>query len=121
MTREHTIQNAILRTFGTRPDLRIWRMNTGRASFGGRSVQFGVPGQADLTGILPVEVYCPRCIELIARLGVRLEIEVKSETGRQSEDQQNYQAIIERFGGLYVLARSVEDVNNAIEEYRNGQ
>lgn len=119
MTREHVIQNAILRAYGTRPDMRIWRMNTGAAKFSGRLVQFGVPGQADLTGILPVEVTCPRCMELIARLGVRLEIEVKSETGRQEEEQRNYQAIIERFGGLYVLARSVEDVRNAIDEYGN--
>lgn len=117
--RESDIQADIIRAFGTRPDMRIWRANVGKATFGGRSVQFGVPGQADLTGILPVEVTCPRCMELVVRLGVRLEIEVKSPTGRQSEEQQNYQAIIERFGGLYVLARSVGDVKEAIDEYRN--
>lgn len=65
---ERYIQNAILRAYATRPDLRIWRMNTGKARFNGQVVQFGVPGQADLTGILPD--------------GRRLEIEVKSPTGR---------------------------------------
>ena len=66
---------------------------------GARVVRFGVPGQADLTGILPD--------------GRRLEVEVKSATGRQSAAQRDFQNLIERFGGLYVLARSVEDVRQA--------
>ena len=97
---EKAIQNAILRAFGTRPDLRIWRANVGVARIGRRVVRFGVPGQADLTGVLPN--------------GRRIEIEVKSPDGRQSEDQANFQRMIERFGGLYVLARSVDDVQKAI-------
>jgi hypothetical protein len=95
--------------------MRLWRMNTGVASAdeggslklgqrpGRRVVRFGVPGQADLTGILPG--------------GIRLEIETKTDNGRQSIDQQNYQRMIERFGGVYVLARSVEDAWEAIGPY----
>ena len=102
--KERQIQNAILREFGTRRDMRLWRQNTGVARMGvgrgARIVRFGVPGQADLTGILPD--------------GRRLEIEVKSQNGRQSRDQVNYQMLIERFGGVYVLARSVQDVWDAI-------
>ena len=98
---EHQIQNAILREFGQRSTLRIWRQNTGVAKFGGRVVRFGVPGQADLTGMLPG--------------GRRLEIEAKSATGRQTKDQKRFQAMIEKFGGLYVLARSVEDVWAALK------
>lgn len=100
---EKQVQNAILRAFGTRPDMRLWRANAGVARIDRRTVRFGVPGQADLTGILPG--------------GVRLEIEVKSAAGQQSEAQQNYQRMIERFGGLYVLARSVNDVRRAIGGY----
>jgi hypothetical protein len=66
-------------------------------------VRFGVPGQADLTGILPG--------------GLRLEIEVKSAGGRQTTEQQTYQRMIQRFGGMYVLARSAEDVQEALEAY----
>ncbi len=98
---EHQIQNAIIREFGTRPDMRIWRANTGVAKYGDRVVRFGVPGQADLTGLFSD--------------GRRLEIEVKSATGRQSKDQKRYQAMIERYGGLYVLAQSVADVRTAID------
>ncbi len=106
--KEKQIQNAILRTFGTRPDMRLWRANVGLARIGGmgphgRVVRFGLSGQADLTGILPN--------------GLRLEIEVKSEFGRQTPEQRDYRHMIERFGGVYVLARSVEDVWQAIGEY----
>lgn len=83
--------------------MRLWRSNVGVARVGKRVVRFGVVGQADLTGILPG--------------GVRLEIEVKSSTGQQREEQRWYQETIERFGGVYVLARSVEDVWAKLGEY----
>ena len=100
---EKQVQNAILRAFGTIPQLRLWRANVGVARLGRRMVRFGVPGQADLTGILPG--------------GLRLEVEVKSLGGRQSPQQQAYQRMIQRFGGIYVLARSVEDVGRALEAF----
>ena len=99
--KEKRIQNEILRAFGTRRSLRLWRANVLAARMGDRFVHAGVPGQADLTGILPD--------------GRRVEIEVKSERGRQTKDQRNFQRMIERFGGVYVLARSVEDVERALK------
>jgi len=112
---EHALQNEILREFGTRPDLRLWRANAGTAVVGdvskimnfcrrlkipARAVAFGVPGQADLTGILDG--------------GRRLEIEAKSDIGRQTDEQRNYERMIRSKGGIYILARSVEDVRAAI-------
>ena len=101
--KEKELQNEILRTFGTIPRMRIWRANTGVAQIDKRFIRFGIPGQADLTGILPD--------------GRRLEIEAKSPTGRQSDDQKNFQRMIEKFDGVYVLARSVDDVWNALRKY----
>ena len=101
--REKQVQHAILRAFGTDARMRIWRANSGVARYGKRTVAFGLPGQADLTGILPG--------------GIRLEIEVKGPRGRQSANQRYYQEMIEGFGGVYVLARSVEDVHRAIGRY----
>ena len=103
MPSEKALQNSILRAFGTLPQLRIWRANVGAARIGTRVVRFGIPGQADLTGILSD--------------GRRLEIEVKSETGQQTRDQGSFQRMIERFNGIYILARSVEDVQEALERY----
>jgi hypothetical protein len=108
-TREKFIQNDILRTFGTKPTLRLWRANVGASTFlgphGKQRVQFGVPGQADLSGII---------LDPNTGQGVRLEIEVKSAVGRQRPEQANYQKMIEKFGGIYILARSVEDVFKAL-------
>jgi len=98
---EKQIQNDILRAFGTLPQLRIWRANVGVARIGDRIVRFGVPGQADLTGIL--------------RDGRRLEIEVKSPTGRQTPDQQAFGRMIERFNGIYILARCPDDIRRRLE------
>ena len=101
---EKQIQNAILREFGTRPDMRLWRQNTGVGFYGkGRTVRYGLPGAADLTGILAG--------------GYRLEIEVKSDTGKQTPEQETYAMIIANQGGLYILARSVADVYRALDAY----
>jgi hypothetical protein len=99
MTEKQT-QNAILRAFGTLPGLRLWRTNVGVARMGQRVVSFGIRGQADLTGIVPD--------------GRRLEIEVKTATGRQTAEQKAFQDMIERFHGVYILARSVEDVRREL-------
>lgn len=42
--------------------------------------------------------------------GERLDIEVKTAKGRQSDEQKAYQEEIERRGHQYVLARCLEDV-----------
>ena len=94
---EHALVQQILVEFGSRPDLRIWRSNSGAAvSRTGAMVRFGVPGQADISGIQVG--------------GRRIEIECKTPTGQQSEAQKNWQRMIERFGGIYILARSTDDV-----------
>jgi len=136
--KERELGNAILREFGTRPELRIARQNTGVAVpystvnramaalrkgsvaeaaqilGSARPVRFGVPGQADYTGIVPISqnLTCPHCNRGLSAppLGVRLEIEAKSPKGRQSAEQGAYQEMIERFHGIYVLARCVDDV-----------
>ena len=96
MATEKTLQSAIMARFGREPAIRIWRSNTGLAKFGSRSVKFGLPGAADISGII--------------RGGIRLEIEVKSQRGVQGPKQKNYQQMIERLGGCYILARTLDDV-----------
>ncbi len=99
MTLEKTIQTEILAEFGTRDDMRLWRVNTGVALPLGseRVTRFGVRGQADLSGI-------------IRGSGRRLEIEVKSPMGRVSTQQSRWGQMIIRFGGIYIVARSIHDV-----------
>ena len=99
--RERRIQNEILRAFGTLPHLRLWRANVGAARIGNRLIRFGIPGQADLTGILAD--------------GRRLEIEVKSAAGRQTPQQAAFGRTIERFNGIYLLARCPNDVRERLD------
>lgn len=97
---EAAIVAEVLRRLGTDPRCRVWRQNTGALRVGNRLIRFGVPGQADITGIL--------------RDGRRLEIECKAAHGRQSEAQRNYQRMIEFFGGVYILARSANEAVAAV-------
>jgi hypothetical protein len=49
---------------------------------------------------------------LISR-GTFYGIEVKSDTGKLSEDQQELGKLIEQHGGVYIVARSIDDVQHA--------
>lgn len=101
--REVEIQQAILLALGARTDLRVWRNNVGVAvGANGRPIRFGVPGSADICGLL-------------APSGRFLGIEVKAPGGRLRPDQEAWGAMVQRFGGLYVVARSVEDAVRAVD------
>ena len=68
---------------------------------GGRLVRSGPNGSSDISGILVG--------------GRRLEIELKSSTGRVSPEQKAWIEMINSMGGLAFVARSVEEV---IDELR---
>jgi len=95
----------ILIAWGAHPSVRLWRANAGQAwvptKDGARPVQMNVPGCADLIGIGPG--------------GRFLGIETKSASDSMRESQKNFRAMVERLGGIYIVARSVEDVDRALE------
>lgn len=101
---ETEFNQRVLLRFGADPRLRIWRQNTGvgLTMDAERVIRFGLRGSGDISGILMG--------------GSRIEIEDKTKTGRQSKNQKAFQAMIERFGGLYVLARDEDDIERAIVE-----
>lgn len=112
MTLERSIQHEILLAWGAHPRLRFSRINTGVAWFangqparktdpGARPVRFNPKGTADIVG-------------LIAPAGRLLMIECKTATGRQSPEQKTMQHVITKHGGLYILARSLSDVDAAL-------
>lgn len=102
---EAKIKNDILLRFGARADLRMWNNPTGAVKVGDRYIKYGLVGSADILGIL--------------KGGRFLAIEVKTATGRQSEPQKAFQRMIERFGGVYILARSAEDVERELRKHGN--
>jgi len=92
----------VLIALGSRPDCRVWRNNTGKLPDRfGRWISFGLKGSADILGIL--------------RGGRFLAIETKTPAGRLRPEQIAFRTMIVGHGGLYVLARSVEDAVNAVE------
>lgn len=100
---EHRIQNEVLAALGQRTDVRVWRANVGVArplNDPSAVVRFGVPGQADISGILAG--------------GRRLEVEIKAPGGVQSAQQRAFQTMITTFGGLYVVARSAAEAIHAV-------
>ncbi len=86
------------------PGARVWRNNRVDAMVPGRGgklrrVMAGIDGQADITGIFPVPPDGDGC---------RLEVEVKAEKDRQSDKQKAFEKMITDAGGIYIIARSVE-------------
>ena len=98
---ENWITFEILKTWGAHPRIRMARVNTGAAMIKGRMVRFGIPGTADICG-------------LIAPTGRFLAIEVKTATGKQRDAQVTFQRVVTAMGGLYVLARNLSDVDQAL-------
>jgi len=64
------------------------------------------PGWPDITGLLPG--------------GRFIGVECKAKRGRQSAAQKDMAEEIRRRGGIYVLARDVEDLRKAIEDGPEG-
>ena len=98
---ESDIQALILIYLTFLPDTYAQRQNTGAAHDGRRLVRYGVPGQGDI-------LCCMR--------GRFIEVEVKTKTGRQSDAQKLRERNITKAGGIYILARSVDDVKDRLRE-----
>ncbi len=100
----HTeLVNSLLLALGSRPDLgKFWKQNTGAIqSESGAYIRYGLPGSADITGILST--------------GCRVEIECKTGGGVQSKQQKNFEAMILRYGGIYLVARGIKETLTELE------
>lgn len=88
----------------TKPHGAYYKTNTG--AFAGehkgrkRFVRFGVPGLADITGVLPG--------------GRAIYVECKVGKDKPSVDQKAFRAMVERAGAVYVLARSIVDMEGCL-------
>ena len=89
---EAATQRQLLAILGPVAGLHVERTNTGVAvdPRTGRHVRFGTPGGPDIR---------------LTVAGLAVAIEVKSSTGRQSEQQRRWQAAHEAAGGVYLLCR----------------
>lgn len=79
---------------------RVWAQNCGVAFRGEAAVRYGIIGGGDISGIL--------------RDGRRLEIEVKTGRGKQTEQQKNFEAMILAHNGVYIVARDVDETIRSV-------
>lgn len=101
---ESRIQTAILKKLQSSGVL-CWR-NNNQATYdnrlgGYRHNPYARRGVSDILGVLPG--------------GKHLEIEVKGPDGKQSPDQAVHEKRVTELGGVYILARSVKDVEHLIQ------
>jgi len=81
-------------------DCLLWRHPTGKATTAtGHFIAFGLVGSADIIGVCR---------------GRAVAIEVKAGRDRQRPEQVAFQRAWERAGGLYVIARSIDDARAAL-------
>jgi hypothetical protein len=95
MSKETPILRGILEYLNLRRDVVAWRMNVGAIKIDRRFIQFGFAGLSDIIGIFK---------------GRFLAIEVKRPGAKMNDDQIIFQQRVEHFGGIHILAYSIDDV-----------
>jgi len=78
-----------------------WRQNVGKVQVAGRWIVFGLPGQADVTGMILG--------------GYRLDVELKSTGKKQSPQQVVFGDRAHRMGSIYICADSIEIAMDAVK------
>lgn len=120
-TPESRIQSAAFLATGEHPDVLAFRQQSGvfRAmNDNNRVVRVGQPGMADIGMIVPVVITA----DMVGMtIGVAVQPEVKTRTGRQAEAQHTWQTAVERAGGVYRLIRSADDMRTLINDVRTAR
>jgi hypothetical protein len=127
MTRESPVLKSVLLAVGSRPDVRAFRVNTGMGWAGDvtrlqdgsvlirnpRPLRAGmVEGGSDIIGLQRVLITPAMVGRSIARF---VAVETKGDTGRASDAQKRFLAMVTDFGGVAVVARSVADAQAALD------
>jgi hypothetical protein len=119
--KESQIQRAIMDYLAARRIL-AFRMNTGAMAgeYNGkqRFMRFGVVGMADILAFSESVDYPEGAHGIRYDLITPVWIEVKADTGKQSEHQKSFQKQVEERGHTYVVALSIEDVEQALSAPR---
>jgi hypothetical protein len=103
-TDETLLLREVLRTLGARPGLRLFRNSVGLVRLpGGGAIPYGLcPGSSDLVGWRTLRVGSLPIAQFVA-------LEVKTPTGRLTEEQARFFFAVQAAGGLAGEVRSLED------------
>lgn len=114
-------QNPALLAVGARPDVLIFRQQSGlfRAyDSPERIVRVGHPGMADAGAIVAVTI----TPEMVGKtIGVAVQPEFKTAKGRQRANQENWQRAVEQRGGVYAVVRTAEEMVALVERVQRGE
>lgn len=111
--KESKIQDDIRVALGSAIDLVLWRNNVGNAEHWNGveavRVRYGLaPGSADLVGILSPH-------------GRWFALELKTDVGRVSPDQEKWLSLVRAMGGFACVVRSVDEAKAALVRARRGE
>jgi len=98
---ETQLLTQVMRALAIEPGVIAWRSNTRTLRLGGRLTRFGLGnGSADVIG-------------LVSPSGRFLALELKTETGRVSDEQKKWGQAVVKAGGMYAVVRSVAEARRA--------
>ncbi len=112
-TQENSVQRACLNYLRLKGIL-CWRANSSPIPLpkGGFRSFAGLRGVADILAVVPMTV------DVVGRgpmiFGILLACECKSPTGKLSKHQEAFRDAVVNAGGIYVVARSVNDLIEAL-------
>jgi len=96
------LKQVLLRLAVLQRDCRFWENATGKVRTDqGRWIKFGLKGSADIIGI--------------SDQGRFLSIEIKTGQAVQNEGQKNFEEMINKRNGLYIVFRDNEDIDTQIK------
>ena len=107
---ETKLQQEIRLAIGKIPTLRLFRNQVGQLPDPrtGRYVQFGLAkGSSDLIGFKKIKITKDMIGQEIAQF---VSIEIKTEKGKLTTQQNNWLTFINKAGGITGVARSINDV-----------
>jgi len=111
--REAQLQDEIRLAVAQLDGVVLWRNNVGvgRVGRSDAPVRYGLAvGSADLVGLVRMPDGCGRF----------LAMEVKTDKGRLSHEQERWLRLVENLGGYAVVVRSPEEALAAVEAARRG-
>lgn len=115
----HT-QNPILLAIGARDDVIVWRQQSGmfrQLTPPHTPIRVGQVGQSDLGGIVAVTI----TPEMVGKtIGVAVQMELKTETGRPTREQLGWGRAVQQRGGVFRVVRSVPEAEELIRDIQAG-
>lgn len=114
MKSETTLQNEIRLALGRRANVRMFRNNVGLfKTQDGRNVQTGLcVGSSDLIGFQSVTI-TPEMVG--QKIAIFTAIEIKTEKGKVSPQQDKFIEMVARFGGIGAIVRSIDEAMEVLK------